>query len=109
MNQSAERINEVLAGFTDVEELSLGPRGFRERYDLQIVLTDSHGDGVVLKCANVSGLRIADFVGGLSQFLCLRAKDQRVRQLDRIKFHFVDEERKSIEFDCEAAEIEIRS
>ena len=108
MSPSVVEINVALAGFADVEELSLGPRSPEGRYDLRIVLSDPKRNTVVLNCGDVSSLKIADFGGGLSQFLCLRAVDLRDRQLDKVMFHFSDEERNAIEFDCGSAAIERR-
>jgi hypothetical protein len=109
MIRSVGQINEALAGFTDVEELSLGPRSIQGQYALRIILADPRGNRVILRCEDISGLKITDFGGGLSQFLCLRAVDIRDRQLDRVRFHFADKERNAIEFDCGSADVETRS
>jgi len=106
MSQSVEQINEALAGFTDIEELSLGPRSRQERYDLRVVLTDARGGRIALNCGDVSGLKITDFGGGLSQILCLRAEDVRSRRLDRVSFHFADKERDTVAFDCATVDVE---
>src|ERR1017187_2698497 len=106
MSRSLGRINELITGFTDVEELTIGPRSPAGRYELRILLADPQGNSVVLKCGDVSNLKIADFGGGLTQFLCLRVVDLRDRQLERVRFHLSEEERNAIEFDCATVDIE---
>ena len=106
MNRSVEQLNEALAGFAHIDELRLSMPSNQGRYDLRLVLTDSRGDKIVLNCGEISSLRIADFGGGLSQFLGLRVMDVRGRQLDRVSFHFSEGERDTIAFDCATATIE---
>jgi hypothetical protein len=106
MKFSAERINQSIAGFTDVVELKLQMDPSSGKYELTLALSDAQGKVAVLKCKDVSNLALSEVGGGLTQFLSLRAQDVRERQLDRVSFHFADVGRGSILFDCADASID---
>jgi hypothetical protein len=105
MSLPVEQINEALAGFTDIEELSLGPRSLQGQYDLRVVL---------YRCSRQQHraslrrhLRPKDnrlWRRPLSGPV-LRAEDMRGTQLDRVSFHFVDKERDTVAFDCTTVDI----
>lgn len=105
MIQSTDEINEALAGFTDVISLETVAAGAQWSYDLRITLANASGKAVVLHCEDVSSLHISEFGGGLTQFLVLRGRDVREKQLDRVRFHFCDLERGAIAFDCVTADV----
>jgi hypothetical protein len=105
MIRPIEQINEVLTGFADVISLEMVAIRAQRGYDLKITLANSSGEVIVLSCGDVSSLHISEFGGGLTQFLCLRGRDMRERQLDRVTFHFHDVERDAIAFDCVSADV----
>jgi hypothetical protein len=93
MIRSIEQINEGLAGLTDVMNLEMTATPHQWSYSLKVTLANSSGQTVVLCCEDISSLHISEFGGGLTQFLVLRGKDVREKQLDRAMFHFSDLER----------------
>ena len=101
---SAQEINEVLKGFTNVVQLSLTLSGNMDHYDLTILLAEDTGGTLHLSCKDVSNLQISEFGGGLTQLLALRCDDVRAQQHDRVTLHFADVERDSLNFDCFSAE-----
>ena len=104
MKLAAEQINHAISGFTDVSELSLSINHREGKYDMTLVLSNSKDEIVILKCQDVSNLRVSDFGGGLTQFMCLRSQDVSERQLDRVCFQFVELEKGAIAFHCASAE-----
>jgi hypothetical protein len=98
-----EEINKRLFGFTDVLRLDLRQNAVDGSYDMEIVLANSSGSTTTLSCADISGLRLTGFGGGLTQILGLRGTDVRLDQLDRVNIHFSDSERDAIAFDCSQA------
>ena len=104
MKNSASQINNTIAGFTDVAELSISLSG-QNGYELALVLLNTDRAGVKLECFDISNLAVAEFGGGLTQFLCLRAEDVRAAQLDRVALRFSDLERGTIVFDCSSATV----
>lgn len=104
MKDSASQINNSIANVTDVVELTISWSG-GSGYDLTLVLTNNDHAGVTLECFDVSNLALAEFGGGLTQFLCLRAEDVRGAQLDRVALRFTDLERGIIAFDCFSARV----
>jgi hypothetical protein len=104
LKDSASQINDAIATFTDVVELTLSSSG-ESGYDLKLVLTNRYKARVTLECMDVSGLAIAEFGGGLTQFLCLRAEDVKDAQLDRVALRFSDLERGVVAFDCASARV----
>jgi hypothetical protein len=104
VKESASRINDALASFTDVVELAIS-QSSANGYDLTLVLANSDRASAKLECSDVSNFTIAEFGGGLTQFLCLRAEDVSGAQLDRVALRFVDLERGSIAFDCSSATV----
>lgn len=104
MKNSASQINNAIAGFADVFEFTIS-WSLESGYALILVLADSDRTGVKLECSDVSNLAIAEFGGGLTQFLCLRAEDVRAAQLDRITLRFADLERGAIAFNCASASV----
>ena len=104
MKASASQINNSIANFTDVVDLSLSSSS-GGGYDLKLVLTNSDHIHVTLECFDVSNFAIAEFGGGLTQFLCFRAEDVSGAQLDRVALRFSDLERGTIRFDCSSATV----
>jgi hypothetical protein len=100
---SASQINNAIAGFTDVVELSIPRQRDDSGYDLALTLTNADGVAVRLECFDVSSLAMVEFGGRLTQLLCLRAEDVRPAQLDRVALRFLDLERGTISFDCSSA------
>jgi hypothetical protein len=107
MRISEEKINEAINGFSDVNDLNLLIDKATGSYELRIVLAHPSGQSLLLSCRDVSSLRLADFGGGLTQFLAFRCKDVRLKHLDRVSFHFSELERETISFDCSDAQITI--
>jgi hypothetical protein len=101
----AERINDALAGFTDVVELSLTIDPASSKYLLTIKLADQRFRSIVLRCADASALKLNAFGGGLTQFLQLRCLDVSSEQLDRVTLHFSDDDGKAIAFNCADCEV----
>ena len=104
MKASASQINNSISNFTDVVDLSLSWSN-GSGYDLKLMLTNSDHVHVTLKCFDVSNFAIAEFGGGLTQFLCLRAEDVSDARLDRVALRFSDLERGTIRFDCSSATV----
>ena len=104
MKDSASQINEAISNLTDVVELTISRSG-GGGYELTLVLTNSAHVGAKLECSDVSSLAIAEFGGGLTQFLCLRAEDVRSAQFDRVALRFTDLERGTIAFCCASASV----
>ena len=98
------QINKTIAGFTDLVELTIS-RFTGSGYELRLVLANTELAGVHLECSDVSNLKIAEFGGGLTQFVCLRAEDVRAAQLDRVTLQFADLVRGMIAFDCSFASV----
>lgn len=101
---SASQINNSIANFTDVVDLSISWSS-ESGYDLKLVLTNSDHVRVKLECFDISSFAIAEFGGGLSQFPCFRAEDVSGAQLDRVALRFSDLERGTIRFDCSSATV----
>ena len=104
VKDSALQVNNAIASFTDVVELKIS-RSAGSGYELTLVLENSDRAGAKLECSDVSNLTIAEFGGGLTQLLCLRAEDERAAQLDRVALRFSDLERGTIAFDCSSASV----
>jgi len=93
VKDSASQVNNAIASFTDVVELKIS-RSAGSGYELTLVLENSDRAGAKLECSDVSNLTIAEFGGGLTQLLCLRAEDVRAAQLDRVALRFADLEKR---------------
>jgi len=102
---SVAELNQALAGFNEVVDLSLSLDNSVEAYGLFIILSDGKGSRIMLKCAKVSRFNLTNFGGGLTQFLKLRAEDVRAEQLDRVSIRFVELERRQVEFYCDFATV----
>jgi hypothetical protein len=76
VKDSASEINNAIESFTDVVELRISSSAGRG-YELTLMLANTDRAVAKLECSDVSNLRIAEFGGGLTQLLCLRAEDVR--------------------------------
>jgi hypothetical protein len=62
---SAPQINNAIAGFTDVVELSIPRRRDDGDYNLAVTLTNSDAVAVRLECFDISSLSMLEIGGGL--------------------------------------------
>ena len=95
-----------LFGYTTVRSLEFKFDQVRFVCDVTLHLespTTSKGLSLLLK--EVSGLRLKEFGGGLTQLLFLVIEDVSEAQLDRINFHVKETERGTFECDCRHFEV----
>jgi len=100
-------LKKAMFGFTIVTKLSLDVN--RQNWSTTLVLELAKGEqqdsgSIRVTFRGVSGLKLVDFGGGLTQFLHLDVKDLRNQQLDSVSFHIYEEERGTISFMCESFE-----
>ena len=106
---TTEEFNRRIRGFTIVVRLDIQADASVGSYSLVLDLVDNETNGaktIRATFADVSRLSIAGFGGGLSQFLHLRAEDCRDRQLDRMSYRIVENERDAMSFYCSSIDIE---
>ncbi len=95
-------LNAALSAFTDVQAVAFATDlDGTCRLSLTLSATAGHAPATLqLTCADVSGLSLQGFGGGITQILCLRCSDVRARQHDRVNFEFADLENNVIAFRC---------
>jgi hypothetical protein len=97
-----------LGGFTFVRELSLDVDLRTGAYTLRLVLSESEQPSartLIADFETVSGLSIADFGGGWTQFLYLAIEDVSAQQHDRVHYRVRDSDNDRISFACERLQI----
>ena len=105
-----ESLNQALAGLTSVSSMLFESEadGFCRLTLIlgrESALVAGASEIVCFSFNGVSNLKVADFGGGLTQVMCLRCKDVRGQQLDRINFELEDLEDGKLFFLCRSFEI----
>lgn len=95
-----------LAGYTTVNSLEFKFDPVRSVCDLSLELENpTTRTSIALLLRGISDLMLKEFGGGLTQLLCLRIKDIRESQLDRLNFEVSEMGRGILKCQCRDFEI----
>ena len=102
MSLSAEEMNEMLNGATLVRELTFSTEFSTGecRMLLELAQTKDWRRSIRLQAQGVSSFELRGLGGGISQLCCLRVKDVRALQHDRIAFELEDLEDRRLFLRC---------
>lgn len=102
MAQSAEEMNALLAGMTLVRQISFVTDMDTGASSLMLRLAKDVATTRVLQLRAdfVTGLKLGEFGGGVTQLSCLRVKDVRALQHDRVAFELEDLENGRLYLRC---------
>lgn len=101
--QSLRELNEALARLTVVSRMEFGvdPSSGDCTLILELRYSPANGGaGVRLFLRGVQSLSVSGFGGGTTQLKCLRGRDARAEQHDRINFVFEDLEDRALAARC---------